>query len=373
MAESKILSANDHDLKRAADALARGAIVALPTETVYGLAAALSQEQAIANIFSAKQRPHFDPLIVHVPTGIDSCKALIAEKLVSPTMSAECRELADRLMQAFWPGPLTIVLPRGAKVPDLAASGLPTVAIRMPAHPVTQKVLTYLGAPLVAPSANRFGRISPVSADDVRHELRDVVPLIIDGGPCQIGIESTIVSLDNTARGVYILRHGGISQSALAAMAPVLNIPPSTRDTIVAPGQLASHYAPEHPVCLLPQAFSGEHLSMLLAFMRSAWQQRHRHHDEQPVFTLLTKRALPAALQQTLYETFGERGILLLHLTDHDDSHEAARCLFRCLRSYDRSHSTMLFVEPIADHHDLWPAIKDRLYRATQPKHQPVS
>ena len=200
--------------------------MALPTETVYGLAADASLPDACARIFEAKERPLSDPLIVHLPS-IDWLSRIAVP---SP--------LALTLAETFWPGPLTIVLPRQASIPDIVTAGQDTVAVRMSAHPVFQEVVQTFGKPLAAPSANRFGRISPTCAAHVMSELEGRIALILDGGPCTHGIESTIVHVLEDR--LQVLRPGPITEAELRAFAPVFQGPAG----VAAPGGLKSHYAP---------------------------------------------------------------------------------------------------------------------------------
>jgi len=230
------------------EALATGEPVALPTETVYGLAADALSPNACAKIFEAKNRPLSDPLIVHIPS-IDWLP-----RLTSPTPTA--LQLAEK----YWPGPLTMVLPRQPIVPDIVTAGQETVAIRMSAHPLFQEVATAFGKPLAAPSANRFGRISPTSAAHVLAELNGRIPFILDGGPCAHGIESTIVHVSE--EGLRILREGPITREDLRAFAPLLD------DSIAvsAPGGLKSHYAPRTPLVLEKNPAPRSKKTGLLAF-----------------------------------------------------------------------------------------------------------
>ena len=243
-----VIPADDAAVAAAADLLRGGQIVAIPTETVYGLAADASNADAVAKIYAAKGRPDFNPLIVHVPS-----KAA-AEKL------AVFDELADQLAAEFWPGPMTLVLPLriDAPVTKAATAGLPTIAIRCPAHPVMQAVLAASGLNLAAPSANISGGISPTRAEHVLASLCGAVPLIIDAGPCTAGLESTIVAVRTT--GWQILRPGPVTAEAIAAIAgsAPLDITP---ENIEAPGQLGSHYAPSKPLRLDAEySAAGEYL-----------------------------------------------------------------------------------------------------------------
>lgn len=232
-----VVPADDAAITAAAQFLHAGQIVAIPTETVYGLAADAQNAEAVAHIYAAKGRPDFNPLIVHVRDR----KA--AEKL------GVFNATAQALAEAFWPGPLTLVLPLQPNAPVARAvtAGLPTIAIRCPAHPVMQALLLKSDLSLAAPSANRSGAISPTRADHVLKGLGGAVPMILDGGPCSAGLESTIVAVRDD--GWQILRPGPVSSSDIEQMLgyPPLSVPMSG---IEAPGQMASHYAPSKPVRL---------------------------------------------------------------------------------------------------------------------------
>lgn len=240
--DAQIVPASAEAVARAVTLLRAGRPVALPTETVYGLAADASRADAVAAIYRTKGRPDFNPLIVHVPDMAAARRLAIFD------------ERAEKLAAAFWPGPLTLVLPlaEGANVAPAVTAGLPTIALRCPAHPVMRAVLTAGGMMLAAPSANRSGGISPTTAAHVAASLGDGVPLILDGGACSAGLESTIVALRNFSdrpSGWQLLRPGPIDPAAIAALlgeAPL----PLTDHAIEAPGQLASHYAPSKPVRL---------------------------------------------------------------------------------------------------------------------------
>jgi L-threonylcarbamoyladenylate synthase len=228
------------NLRRLAAVLASGGLVAVPTETVYGLAANALDPRACRAIFMAKQRPLSDPLIVHVPS--------IAAAAKLGVVNAAAR----KLMRAFWPGPLTIILPKRAVVPCVVTAGGPTVAIRCPAHPVMHRLLQLSRVPLAAPSANPFGCISPTMAMHVEAGLGKRIAHIVDGGPCLVGVESTIVDLSVPAA-PEVLRVGGISAEQLAAVlgrpVPVRNAPVAT-GRLRAPGLLTRHYSPNTPLRL---------------------------------------------------------------------------------------------------------------------------
>jgi L-threonylcarbamoyladenylate synthase len=227
-------------LARAVALLRTGQLIGLPTETVYGLAGDGLNPDALARIFETKQRPLFDPLILHFADA-ESAFAVAAD------VPAIARELAAK----FWPGPLTLVLRKKDLVPDLATSGLPNVALRVPAHPVALALLrAFGGGPLAAPSANRFGRISPTDAAAVRAELGDTVPLILDGGPCAIGLESSVLYI--AEKTPVLLRAGGISAEEIEAITGPLRHGAPVEERPQAPGQLKHHYAPRKPLELVP-------------------------------------------------------------------------------------------------------------------------
>lgn len=237
------------DIAAAVAALRAGQVIGLPTETVYGLAADASNPDAVRRIFAIKGRPSTHPVIVHI-AGIDAVAR----------WACECPPVARALAARFWPGPLTLVLPRAAAVPLEVTGGQDTVALRVPSHPVALAVLTAFGGGLAAPSANRYGRISPTTAAHVREDLGDAVPIVLDGGPSHVGLESTIVAcLDGR---VTILRPGRISAEAIVAVAgPLATASPSAPRV---PGSVVSHYAPRTAVELvalgaLPDALSAHH------------------------------------------------------------------------------------------------------------------
>jgi L-threonylcarbamoyladenylate synthase len=234
---ASILPASDASaVQEAARLLKDGGIVAIPTETVYGLAAQVFDPQALAKVFEAKGRPFFDPLIVHL--------ASVSEL----DQVAQPNPRALELARLFWPGPLTLVLPKQPGVPDLATSGLPTVALRIPDHPATLALLKQSG-PLAAPSANLFGRVSPTTADHVREQLGDKVSLILDGGPCRVGLESTILDL---SRGrPRILRPGGLPLETLEAVLGPVELEEGEEARPSFPGGLKNHYATRTPLKLL--------------------------------------------------------------------------------------------------------------------------
>ena len=308
-------------MERAANSLCGGEIVALPTETVYGLAADAMREDAVLKIFAAKSRPRFDPLIVHLPD--DGW----VERLVDVDEAA--RERFDNLRKHFWPGPLTFVFPRNPVVSDIVTAGLDTVAIRLSAHPVFSQIVSTVGRPLAAPSANRFGRISPTTAAHVLDELDGLIPLVVDAGPTAHGLESTIVALRNDR--IELLRRGPVTEEQLTEFGEVVVAARSSRPE--APGQLPTHYAPKTPLILV---------SDLARFDPPA-----------------DKRCGVLAWSAEPPPGFAE--VRLFSRTR--DAVEAAKNLYRCLRELDDAELDLIVAETVPDV-ALGAAINDRLRRA---------
>ena len=235
--QTRRIAATSDGIAEAADLLRAGALVAIPTETVYGLAADARNDRAVAAIYAAKNRPAFNPLIVHLP----DLAAVARLAVLTPE--------AERLAAAFWPGPLTLVLPLrpDAGLSPLVTAGLDTVAIRLPAHPVARALLAQAGIPVAAPSANPSGRVSPTRAEHVLAGLSGRIAAVLDGGPCAVGVESTILALDGPPA---LLRPGGVAVEAIEAALGAPLLMPGDPSMPKAPGQLASHYAPEARVRL---------------------------------------------------------------------------------------------------------------------------
>ena len=255
MLETQIIVVDLDETKSAVESavavLKQGEVVALPTETVYGLAADAFNADAIAKVFEAKCRPSFNPLIVHIAN-----RDQLDQVADIPT---EIEMVVQELIANFWPGPLTIVLPKKAKLPNAITAGRSTVAVRMSANPIMRKVSASLKSPLASPSANRSGRISPTSAKAVFKELKGKIPLIIDGGACVHGLESTIISLQASVRRpiITILRPGPVTKEQLQAHGKVIVAKKTATNAPMSPGQMESHYAPSKPLHLLnsPQDF----------------------------------------------------------------------------------------------------------------------
>jgi len=362
---SKILLPSPDVLERAARLLRAGRLVGMPTETVYGLAGNAFDERALTRIFSVKERPVFDPLIVHVlrypPEGVVDLAR----------MDGEARDLVARLAERFWPGPLTLVLPKDPGVPDLATSGLATVGIRVPAHPVARALLEASGVPLAAPSANRFGRISPTRAEHVASELGDRVPLILDGGPAPVGVESTIVAVEAGGE-LVLLRPGGIPRETLARVAGA-EVREVTRvgegvsgaGAPLAPGMLESHYAPRKRLVLLPGPLDELPDERLGAFLAEAMPEGETGGRVGGP-ALLLQSGSPDALERAAAR-IGAREVRCL--SAGDDLAEAARHLFEVLRDLDASEQTgWIVAEPAQGSTGLRHAINDRLRRASAPR-----
>jgi L-threonylcarbamoyladenylate synthase len=314
-----ISPATPEAIARAARLLRGGRLVAFPTETVYGLGGDATNDAAVAAIFAAKGRPRFNPLIVHVP------------RLDEAELIAVFDERAREVAQHFWPGPLTLVLKRRADcgVSLLATAGLDTIAVRAPAHPIAQALLREAGRPLAAPSANRSGRVSPTEATHVAAELGDGVALILDGGRCPVGLESTVLDLSGATPS--LLRPGGVTLEALTAVLGSIAVGGGDPHAPRAPGQLTSHYAPRLPLRLnATAARSGE---ALLAFGPE----------------------VPAGFAE------------VLNLSPTGDVTEAAANLFAMLRRLDRPEFTGIAATPIPEE-GLGRAINDRLRRAAAPR-----
>lgn len=300
----------------------------MPTETVYGLAADAFQPLAVARIFEAKGRPLSDPLIVHLP------EVGWLERVVRFT-SAEQRELVGRLAAAFWPGPLTLILPKHPDLPDLVTAGSGSVAVRVTSHPLFQEVLEQVGSPLAAPSANRFGRISPVSAEDVRSELGDVIPVILDGGRCPHGLESTILSV--SGEGMEILRPGPITEDQLSHYGHIVH--GGERGSLVnTPGSLPGHYAPKKDLSILDSDIKG--------------------------FIPDSKLKTALLAFRTPEPEVASRFAKVLVLSPSGDLREAAANFYAALRDLDKSEVDMILAAPVPEE-GVGVAIMDRLRRAS--------
>lgn len=346
MLQTKILDPNPEHIALAAASLRRGEVLAMPTETVYGLAGNAFDPAAVARIFAVKERPSFDPLIVHLQARRWTPELLQAEALIDRSAIPQHLHAAlQTLMRSFWPGPLTLVLPRHARIPDLVTSGLPTVALRVPNHPVAQALLG-LGFALAAPSANRFGRISPTSAADVAQELNGRIPYILDGGICAIGVESTVIGLQGEQ--LTLLRPGGLSPEFIEQVVGGSLLRPSVHPAeVLAPGMLQSHYAPGHRVSLFSER------SKLPAIIAE-----YLAHKQIPGVLLLR----PPEAQ--LLETLQHFSVPYFCLSQSGEAAEIARHLFSEMRALDQKSLSLILAELPAEGSGLIHAVRDRLLKA---------
>ena len=317
---SRIQDPTPQVLAQASDLIRQGRLVAFPTETVYGLGADATNDKAVASIYEAKGRPQFNPLIIHVAEPTDLNDIVI------------CNDKAFMLASIFWPGPLTLVLPRAHTSPVslLAGAGLDTLAVRCPNHPVAQKLIQLAGKPIAAPSANASGTLSPTQANHVLESLGTKVDLVLDGGAATVGVESTV--LDLCGQVPTILRHGGVTQEGLCALLGDVRCAISDDDAPKSPGMLSSHYAPSLPVRLLAMSANPEE-------------------------GFLTFGA----------DGIAEGGKVRLNLSPRGDVVEAAANLFAMLRQLDRTDLKGIAVMPIPEQ-GLGAAINDRLRRAAAPR-----
>lgn len=313
----KVASAyQEENLKRAAEILKEGGLVAFPTETVYGLGANALNPQAVSKIFEVKKRPYFDPLIVHL------ARAEEAKKYVK-----QWPALAEKLSQAFWPGPLTLVLYKNQLIPPIVTAGLPTVALRVPSHPVAQKLLIKAGVPVAAPSANPFGLVSPTRAEQVEETIGKEVDLILEAGPAPLGLESTVISL--ITEKPEILRLGSLSLEEIEKVSPGVKI--ARKKEISSPGQLKRHYATHTPLKIFRGQAIKEENAALLAFFK-----------------------------KPKTSSFKEIKIL----SPKKDLKEAAANFFSFLYELDKKNYQAIYVEPVPEE-GLGRAIMDRIRRAS--------
>jgi L-threonylcarbamoyladenylate synthase len=309
-------------IRRAAEIIKEGGVVAFPTETVYGLGANAFNPLAIARVFEVKARPSFDPLIIHVAHPQD------VERLVK-----EIPPLAEKLMKRFWPGPLTVVLFKKEEIPDIVTAGLPSVAVRMPRHLMTLDLIDQAGCPIVGPSANVFGYLSPTTAEHVRSQLGDQIDFILDGGPCEVGVESTILSfLEEAPR---LLRPGGVPLEEVESIIGKVDATPVEQKKPLAPGMLPKHYAPRTPIII--DAYDktlSPYRDKKIGFL--SFQNPTTSFPFHPIEVLSTK----------------------------GDMKEAAANLFAAIRRLDALNLDMIIAEAIPEV-GLGRAIMDRLRRAS--------
>jgi L-threonylcarbamoyladenylate synthase len=313
------------DLRRAADLVRRGGLVAFPTETVYGLGANALDEQPVRRVFAAKGRPPQNPLIVHI-AGIDDVSRV----------TAAWPETAQQLAQRFWPGPLTLVLPKQPEVPDIVTAGGPTVAVRVPAHPVARRLLQIAAIPLAAPSANRSGELSPTTAEHVLRSLGDRVDLILDAGPTQVGLESTVLSLAESPP--RLLRPGHITPAQIeAVIGPIQRgAGVMTKGALPSPGMLARHYSPRTPTEVIEGSGADRIRALIEAGQRVGWLTMRSGNERAEM------RVMPSDPGE-----YGARLYAVLHELDQ--------------LGLDR---IVVDLPPATDE---WLAVRDRLVRASAP------
>ncbi len=319
----RVTRASQVEIDAAVQALRDGELVAFPTETVYGLGANAQNPVAVRKIFEAKGRPASHPVIVH----LDSPRYL-------HRWVREVPETAVRLGERFWPGPLTIVMPRAANVHDIVTGGQDTIAVRVPSHPMAQQLLTAFGGGIAAPSANRYGRLSPTRPDHVRDELGDAVRIILDGGECQIGLESTIVACEGPR--VRMLRPGAVTASQLREVVGDLLIGPDAQSPRV-PGSSPSHYAPSTPMSIVP---AGEVDAQAAALSRGGNR-----------IAVLAQRLPLKGHKYVTWINAGRR------------PEQYAQDLYANLRTLDKAGCRQILVQDVP-RDERWDAVRDRLLRA---------
>ena len=334
-------------IAQAAAAIARGDLVAFPTETVYGLGADATNPDAVARIYAAKGRPAWNPLIAHV-----------ADVASAQALASHWPQHADRLAERFWPGPLTLVVPKNGRVPDVATAGLPAVAVRVPSHPVALALLRAARTPIAAPSANRFTQVSPTTADHVRTSLGDRIPLILDGGACEVGIESTVVDL--TQATPRVLRPGMISRIELErALGVEVDVHSATvrADDVQAAAQLAPgmgdrHYAPRADVWL----YEPDRAEEIVRALRE-WRSGHgQSADGSPT----TQQLVALLRSDSLAEVAVNERIPM-----PDSPAEYARALYAALHRADAIGAALVVIE-LPPETESWQGVRDRLARAAR-------
>jgi len=307
------------DIQKAARIIQNGGLVAFPTETVYGLGADALNPYAVAAIFEAKNRPQFDPLIVHV-----------ADRRQAETLVSHFPGKALRLVEKFWPGPLTVVLPKSSLVPDIVTSSLPNVAIRMPNPPLAMELIRESKRPIAAPSANLFGQVSPTTEEHVRKSLGDKVDFILDGGPCEVGVESTIISF--AEKEPVLLRPGGLSLEEIESIIGKVSVSMGSSDQPTAPGQMERHYSLRTPLRLIQAQ------AVPISHVKTGW---------------LGLQNPPSGFD--VVEVLSQKG----------DLKEAAANLFAAMRRLDEKNLDLILAQPVPDQ-GLGRAINDRLTRASR-------
>jgi L-threonylcarbamoyladenylate synthase len=334
------LTASPEDIARAAEILRSGGTVAFPTETVYGLGANALDANAVASIFAAKERPNWDPIIVHV-----SDRAMLDKVAIVPPQ-------AEPLIAAFWPGPLTLLLPRTSQVPDNVTAGRPLVGVRMPAHPIALALIEAAGIPIAAPSANRFGRTSPTTAQHVLEDLDHRIDAILDGGPTTVGVESTVIGLSTAPdqSAIILYRPGAITTAMLEPIAGPITLyeppqqPAAEPQSLPSPGVGIRHYAPR--------------ASLILVSTESELNNRL-------VQLIADKEKIGVMLPQNW--TVHHRHVEVFHWNSFDDNAALAHSLFAGLRDLD-NRGVNIILCPLPSNDGLGLAIRDRLEKAAKSK-----
>jgi len=315
---------NESDsIHRAAKIIRQGGVVAFPTETVYGLGADALNPLAVARIFEIKDRPYFDPLIVHI-ADLNEMSRLVSDIPL----------LAEKMIKRCWPGPLTIVLSKKEEVPDIVTAGLPTVGIRMPKHPIALQLIRAAGCPIAAPSANPFGYVSPTTAAHVHDQLGDRVDLILDGGPCEVGLESTILSFSEGKS--RLLRPGGLPLEEIESIIGRVEVNPIEEENPSSPGRLPKHYAPRTPIVI------------------EGWENNLENYQDKKV-GLLAFQKVKVSFPFHHVEVLSPGG----------DLREAAANLFAAIRRLDALTLDLILAEALPEV-GLGRAIMDRLRRASK-------
>ncbi len=334
---AEVLDANDsRNINKAAEVLKKGGLVAFPTETVYGLGADALNPKAAAGIFAAKKRPQFDPLIVHVARPDEAFE-----------LWKETPKIALTLIKKFWPGPLTLILPKSEKVPAIVTSDLPTVAVRMPKGQAASQLLGRFGGPVAAPSANLFGYASPTTAAAVYEDLGDEIDIILDGGPTSVGIESTVLKIEGDR--CVLLRPGGVPVEEIENFTPVFKKGDGENLVVESPGLTHSHYAPRTPFTLM-----GKDRALFVGELEHLYKACRRAGVEWPRIGFLS-------FDKNLNEPcFAAVEVL----SAHGDLSEAAANFFQAVRTLDKMNLDLMVAEPVPSH-GLGAAIMDRLTKAT--------
>lgn len=317
----QLLEATDKNIAFAAGVIKEGGLVSFPTETVYGLGADGLNPIASAKIFEAKSRPSFNPLILH-----------IAEKGVLDKITEWKNPNVEKLISKFWPGPLTLVLKKKEIVPEIVTAGNPTVAVRMPNHKVALELIKLAGTPIAAPSANRFGQLSPTDAQHVLKQLKNRVDVILNGGQCSVGVESTILEI--TDDNIYLLRHGGlILEEIEAVVGRVISKPHNTANPN-SPGQLASHYSPSIPLKFMSEETINESKGKKTGAIFFKEKRTHQRFSSEKI------------------------------LSSNGNLREAAANLFSYLHELEKENLDVILIEPVEET-GLGRAIMDRLKKAS--------